>query len=105
MNLRRTPAGQARAAETQPMTVDALAASDRTTITWLGMAGFLVNARGTTLMIDPLLTGFDMPLMYDNPLPVDQVPHLDALLVTHSDNDHCSIETCRELGVLIGQVG
>ena len=64
---------------------------------WLGMAGFLINARGTTLMIDPLLGDFDMPLMFDFPIAAEAVPQLDAVLVTHSDNDHYSVPTCRQL--------
>ena len=52
------------------------------------MAGFLINSRGTTLMIDPLLGGFDMPIMIEMPVATADVPHLDAVLVTHSDNDH-----------------
>jgi L-ascorbate metabolism protein UlaG (beta-lactamase superfamily) len=36
------------------------------------MAGFLINSRGTTIMIDPLLEGF----------AASHVPELDAILVT-----------------------
>ena len=64
---------------------------------WLGMAGLLINSRGTTLMVDPLLDGFDMPIMIEMPIAAADVPHLDAMLVTHSDNDHYSVPTCRAL--------
>ena len=64
---------------------------------WLGMAGFLINSRGTTLMVDPLLGGFDMPIMIEMPIAIRRVPRLDAILVTHSDNDHYSVPTCRDL--------
>jgi L-ascorbate metabolism protein UlaG (beta-lactamase superfamily) len=59
------------------------------------MAGFLINSRGTTLMIDPLLEGFGMPIMIDMPIAATDVPELDAILVTHSDNDHHSVPTSR----------
>ncbi len=59
------------------------------------MAGFLINSGGTTIMIDPLLGGFDMPIMIDMPIAVADVPRVDAVLVTHSDNDHFSRPTCR----------
>jgi len=42
--------GQARAPETQPFGVEAFEAGDGTVLHWLGMAGFLINSRGTTLM-------------------------------------------------------
>lgn len=37
-------------------------------------------------MIDPVLSGFDMPLLIDVPLTEEQVPHLDSILLTHCDN-------------------
>ena len=46
---------QATAPSTQPFGKEAFAVANNTTIRWLGMAGFLVNSRGTTFMIDPLL--------------------------------------------------
>ena len=61
------------------------------------MAGFLINSRGTTVMIDPLLGGFDMPVMIEFPIAADDVPKLNAVLITHSDNDHYSVPTCGDL--------
>jgi L-ascorbate metabolism protein UlaG (beta-lactamase superfamily) len=55
------------------------------------MAGFLINSRGTTLMVDPRLSGFDMPVMIEFPIAASDVPRLDAVLVTHSNNDHYSV--------------
>jgi L-ascorbate metabolism protein UlaG (beta-lactamase superfamily) len=88
---------QARAPQTQPFDAEAFKAADTTVLRWLGMAGFLINSRGTTLMIDPLLGGFDMPVMIDFPIAAAAVPTLDAVLVTHSDNDHYSVPTCGDL--------
>lgn len=48
-------------------------------------------------MVDPLLQGFDMPIMIDVPILPKDVPRLDAVLVTHSDNDHYSVPTLRDL--------
>ena len=86
---------QAKAPKTQPFGAEAFGANDGTTLRWLGMAGFLINSRGTTLMVDPLLEGFDMPIMIDMPIAAKDVPNVDAILVTHSDNDHYSVPTCR----------
>jgi L-ascorbate metabolism protein UlaG (beta-lactamase superfamily) len=88
---------QARAPETQPFGAEAFEASDGTVLRRPGMAGFLINSRGTTLMVDPLLGGFDMPVMIEFPIAADDVTNLDAVLVTHSDNDHYSVPTCRDL--------
>jgi L-ascorbate metabolism protein UlaG (beta-lactamase superfamily) len=88
---------QAKAPTTQPFGKEAFAASKKTTVRWLGMAGFLINSRGTTMMVDPLLKGFDMPIMIDFPIKTEDVPKLDAILVTHADNDHFSLPTNRDL--------
>ena len=88
---------QARAPQTQPFGAEAFEVADTTVLRWLGMAGFLINSHGTALMVDPLLGGFDMPVMIDFPIAAADVPRLDAMLVTHSDNDHYSVPTCRDL--------
>ena len=96
--------GQARAPQTQPFGGAAFGESDGTTLRWLGMAGFLINSRGTTIMVDPLLEGFDMPIMIDMPIAAQDVPGVDAILVTHSDNDHYSVPTCRALAPVTARV-
>lgn len=88
---------QASAPKARPFGAEAFGASKQTTVRWLGFAGFLVNSRGTTLMVDPVLEGFDMPVLIDPPIAPKAVPHLDAILITHGDNDHYSIPTCRDL--------
>lgn len=84
---------QAKAPKTQIFGKKAFGKSKKTTLRWLGMAGFLINSRGTTFMVDPLLEGFDMPLLIDFPILAKDVPHLDAVFVTHADNDHFSVPT------------
>jgi L-ascorbate metabolism protein UlaG (beta-lactamase superfamily) len=88
---------QATAPATLPFGQAAFKADNKTTIRWLGMAGFLINSHGTTFMIDPLLEGYDMPLLMKFPILPKEVPRLDAVFATHSDNDHYSVETFRDL--------
>ena len=88
---------QARAPKSQPFGAAAFERSSGTTMRWLGMAGFFINSRGTTLMVDPVLEGFDLPLLIQIPIAVKDVARVDAVLVTHSDNDHYSVPTCRDL--------
>ena len=61
--------------------MEAFTSSNATTIRWLGMGGFLINSRGTAIMVDPLLKGFDMPVMIDFPIKTDDVPKLDWVLI------------------------
>ncbi|MFV0395755.1 MAG: MBL fold metallo-hydrolase [Coprobacillaceae bacterium] len=71
--------------------------NNNTVIYWLGNASIFINSYGSTAMIDPLLEGFDMPLLIDMPILPKDVPQLDAVLLTHCDNDHFSRKTCRDL--------
>ena len=76
---------------------DAFQKTDQTIIRWLGNSGILLNSRGTCIMVDPVLEGFDLPLLIDLPIKPTAVPHLDAVLITHSDNDHYGIPTIEKL--------
>lgn len=89
--------GQAIPPHTQAFGKEAFLPTGNTVIRWLGNAGFFINSRGTCLMVDPLLVGFDMPLLIDVPILPRDVPVLDAVLITHSDNDHFSVPTCQQL--------
>jgi L-ascorbate metabolism protein UlaG (beta-lactamase superfamily) len=80
-----------------------------TVVAWLGMAGVLINSRGTILLIDPLLSvsrqnGDEIVdsgdrLLIHLPLEVEQVLRADAVLYTHADDDHYGAATARNLDV------
>ncbi|KAF1302694.1 MBL fold metallo-hydrolase [Candidatus Enterococcus willemsii] len=76
---------------------EAFQKSEKTIIRWLGNSGILLNSRGTCLMVDPVLEGFDLPLLIDLPIKMEDIPSLDAVLITHSDNDHFSLPTLDKL--------
>lgn len=97
MNIRKNEKGQAVAPVSIPFGKEAFEKNAQTEIRWLGNASIMINSRGTNIMIDPLLEGFDMPLLFDMPILPQQIPSLDGVLVTHIDNDHFSRETCRDL--------
>lgn len=89
--------GQAVAPASKPIGMEAFAQIEETQIRWLGFAGVMINTRGTILLLDPLLTAFDMPVLIQNPMEVEDIPHVDATLITHIDNDHFSRTTCKQL--------
>lgn len=95
-------AKQARAPEPKPFGAEAFGAAEKTVVRWLGNAGALVTSRGTAVMIDPVLTGFDMPQLVPPPIQPEAVPALDAVLITHADGDHFSRETCAALSKSCG---
>lgn len=88
---------QAIAPETQFFKEEAFTSINHTEIRWLGNSSHLINSHGTCIMIDPLLKGFDMPLLREAPIQPEDVPHLNAILITHDDNDHLSRATLEVL--------
>lgn len=85
------------APNTQSIDTEAFGKSNNTVIHWLGNAGAFINSRGTCIMLDPLLIGFDMPMLIEMPILPGNVPHLEAVLITHCDSDHYSRLTCKSL--------
>lgn len=98
-----TKKGQAMPSSVQPFGKEAFEPTNNTEIRWLGSAGFLINSRGTCLMVDPMLKGFDMPVLIQSPIQPEEVPHLDAVLITHCDNDHFSIPSCKGMSAVCRQ--
>ena len=91
--------GQAIPAATIPLADKDFAKIDNTAIYWLGNASIFINSRGTNVMIDPLLEGFDMDLLIDMPILPKDIPALDAVLITHDDNDHFSKPTLHDIKI------
>jgi L-ascorbate metabolism protein UlaG (beta-lactamase superfamily) len=97
---------QVAACPTIPIRPEAFEPSDRSTLWWLTQAGFLINARGMLIVIDPAITlepgsadvseaGFK--LLVSLPIRASEIPRLDLVLITHTDVDHLAPLTVREL--------
>lgn len=92
--------GQAMPDKSIPFGKEAYAATQSTSLRWLGGAGVFINSRGTILVTDPVLGGFDMQPLFEAPLDPENAPRPDAVLITHIDNDHYSPETCKRFGAV-----
>lgn len=97
MKVKLNEKGQAVPTGVVSIQQDAFMQIDHTEIRWLTGGAAMINARGTIIMIDPVLEGFDMPLVYNPPISVQDVPGIDGLLVTHIDNDHFSRMTIKDM--------
>lgn len=97
MKIRINEKGQALAPQTHMMSCDNFKNNESIDIYWLGGGGAMINDYGTVIMIDPLLKGFDMPMLSESPILLCDVPNVDGILITHIDNDHFSRITCSEL--------
>jgi L-ascorbate metabolism protein UlaG (beta-lactamase superfamily) len=74
--------------------------------TWLGSAGFLLNVKGTLLLVDPLLppaapdqaiAGIGFRLKIRLPVQARDVPRAGHVLYTHADADHFCPKTAEIL--------
>ena len=88
---------QKKAPDPVKISPNAFGPRENTAVYWLGNGGAMINARGVCIMIDPLLEGFDMPLLVDAPITPEETGELSAVLITHCDNDHLSRATCGKL--------
>ncbi len=71
---------------------------ERTLVTWLGMAGVLINVQGTILLIDPLISTVERDgqvvseegyrLKVPLPIQAKDLPQVDLVMYTHADDDH-----------------
>ncbi|MFT3913195.1 MAG: MBL fold metallo-hydrolase [Anaeromyxobacteraceae bacterium] len=65
-------------------------------ITWLGHASFLVQLDGVSLLVDPALREHIFPRIARNVPPglgFEELPPIDAVLVSHSHYDHLDLPT------------
>jgi L-ascorbate metabolism protein UlaG (beta-lactamase superfamily) len=59
-------------------------------VTWLAQAGFLVEAAGLRVLIDPFLSEHEAR-RFSPPAPEPYVERIDAVLVTHEHLDHLDV--------------
>ncbi len=70
-------------------------------LTWLGHAGWLVQAAGVSLLLDPVLHDRIAVVTKRNgpvPLPASALPPIAAQLVSHNHYDHLDMPTLRDVG-------
>lgn len=92
---------------TVPIRSDFFEEPARTQLTWLGMAGVMIHARGSIVLIDPLLgvieeggrTSSEAGFALDLPLPITagEVLRADLVCYTHGDSDHIGRLTAQTL--------
>ncbi len=70
----------------------------QTGILWLGHAGFFMRLDGVNVLIDPV---FGKPslisTLVDVPSPIDKLPKIDFILISHDHRDHCDEKTIKQL--------
>ncbi len=81
-----------------------LQSADGDSVTWLGHASFLIRESGKTILTDPFLSEFASPVSWAGPrryvapgIPVEELPQVDILLISHNHYDHLDEETILSL--------
>lgn len=76
-------------------------------ITWMGHSSLLLEIDGVRVLVDPVWDQWASPVpwmgpkrFFAAPLPLDQLPELDAVLISHDHYDHLGKKTIRELARL-----
>jgi len=78
--------------------------SDELSVIWLGHASALININGTIILTDPMLTKWASPIdwigpkrFFDSPIEIEELPILDAVLISHNHYDHLDKESVLRL--------
>lgn len=74
------------------------------TVTWLGHSSVLIQTAGQNVLLDPILSQRASPVPFAGPkralppaLTLDQLPHIDLVLVSHNHYDHLDAWTVKRL--------
>ena len=78
----------------------------RLRVTTIGHASHLIQTAGLNILVDPVWSRRASPFSFAGPkrvrqpgLPLDALPKIDAILITHNHYDHLDVATLRALSV------
>jgi len=74
-------------------------------IAWLGHASLLIQIDGLSVLIDPILgrIGGVIPRKVKAPMSVEQLPHIDVVLLSHGHYDHLDAGSLKALSKRFGE--
>ena len=79
-------------------------ASESVRVTWLGHAALFIEIEGVRILTDPVFSERASPLQWMGPkrfhpvpVSVDDLPQLDAIVISHDHYDHLDYHTIRKL--------
>jgi N-acyl-phosphatidylethanolamine-hydrolysing phospholipase D len=77
---------------------------DRPTVTWINHCSFLIQVDGLHLLTDPIWSQRCSPFdflgprrKHEPPLPLEALPHIDIVLISHNHYDHLDRKTVEKL--------
>ena len=74
---------------------------------WLGHSTLLMNTAGLIIMTDPVFNRaspapiFGKPFTYENPINIDDLPKVDAVIISHDHYDHLDSKAITDLSKIV----
>lgn len=85
--------------------------SDKPEIVWFGHSSYLIRINNFNILVDPVFSGYAAPFPFLNKsfagtdiYSVNDLPAIDALLITHDHYDHLDYETVTKLRAKVKHV-
>lgn len=79
------------------------------TVTWIGHSTTLVQMSGLNMLTDPIFSDRASPFKWIGPkrtqppgLSLEQLPHIDVVLISHNHYDHCDEDSLQALSTQSG---
>jgi L-ascorbate metabolism protein UlaG (beta-lactamase superfamily) len=107
--LRETMQRGARRRPTQmitskPLDLQAFLAASEPQIVWLGHSTSMIRLKNKTLLLDPIFSKAASPFQFAGPkrfskppITIEELPHIDAVLISHDHYDHLDYGTIKKL--------
>ncbi len=104
------PKDSSRPIEPIPPDLDYLRhAEGQTSVTWIGHATVLLQVDGLNILTDPMFSDYASPFPPFGPkrhqppgLSLQELPHIDVVLISHNHYDHMDLESLRSLAQQAG---
>jgi N-acyl-phosphatidylethanolamine-hydrolysing phospholipase D len=83
---------------------DSAAIAQNPSLTWIGHSTFLVRMDSVTFLTDPIFSNYASPLSFAGPrrmvspgVPLDAIPTVDFVLLSHDHYDHADLPSVKRL--------
>lgn len=83
---------------------------DQTEIVWFGHSAFFIELEGKKLLLDPMFSKYPSPVppfggsrFSQRPLHIDDLPDIDAVLISHDHYDHLDYKSIMKLKDKVNQ--
>jgi N-acyl-phosphatidylethanolamine-hydrolysing phospholipase D len=93
----------------QPADLAFIHANTAPAVTWIGHATVLAKLGGLNLLTDPIFSERASPFAFAGPrreqppgVALDELPHIDAVVVSHNHYDHLDLASCRKIAAQAG---